>query len=178
MDYCLSHLIPVEFSSSQTLLLSGEIPCGVVERDVVPECSDQPEDDGGSHAWRGSAGPEESDPRSAVRSLPVLHEQQPPQRHLSVNESHYRHSTCVFISAFWSQRCVCFTNSCIFPPSSHYLQCCVVQMWQFLSFQWLCKDERFRRSVLSVMVPLCFVMCLCHMGVVWSFAKKCVLHWL
>lgn len=69
--------------STQILLLPGEVPGGVVQRDGVPQHPHQPTDAGRSHARCGAAGTPESGQRAGILALSLLDEQQPPQRHLT-----------------------------------------------------------------------------------------------
>lgn len=81
--YCSLPLAHAVSYSTQILLLPGEVPGRVVQRDGVPQHPDQPTDAGRSHARCGAAGTPEPRQWAGVLALSLLNEQQPPQRHLT-----------------------------------------------------------------------------------------------
>lgn len=67
----------------QAVLLSGALPCRVVERDGVQQCANQPAHAPRPHARRGPQGAAQPHQGAPVFPLPLLCQQRSPERHLS-----------------------------------------------------------------------------------------------
>lgn len=67
----------------QAVLLSGALPCRVVECDGVQQCADQPAHARRPHARRGPQGAAQPHKGATLVPLPLICQQRSPERHLS-----------------------------------------------------------------------------------------------